>query len=236
VHQLTTPEGQFAALLQANPAGPFVTYYDEANGERSELSAKSLANWVAKTHHLLGDELGLEVGDTALLALPPHWISVPILLGALTAGLSLTDAGDADVAFVTVDSAPAAAGISDVYAIAAGSAAVGLRGGEPPGLQDYVAAVRPQADAWAGVSMPGSPDDPALPGLTRAEVVERAAELGLPDHARVLTTGDGFGPADWLATVFAPLAVRGSIVFVRNAPDESVIARRMSQERVTIRV
>src|SRR3954463_16780355 len=116
--ELTTPEQQFARLLAADPGRPFVTYYDESSGERSELSAKSLANWVAKTHHLLGDELGLGVGDTAVLALPAHWISVPILLGCLTAGLELTASGEADVAFVAPSTAAAASGSPDAFAIA----------------------------------------------------------------------------------------------------------------------
>ena len=61
----------------------------------------SLGNWVAKTHFLLTDELGLGVGDAALIDLPAHWISVPCVLGALTAGLALTDdGGSAAVAFV----------------------------------------------------------------------------------------------------------------------------------------
>ena len=77
-------------MLAAQPSRPFVTYYDEATGERAELSARSLANWVAKTHHLLGDELGLGVGDLALIVLPAHWISVPAVLGCLTAGLALS--------------------------------------------------------------------------------------------------------------------------------------------------
>ena len=109
MHQLT-PERQFEQLLVTEPSRPFVTYYDERSGERSELSAKSLANWVVKTHHLLGDELGLGVGDTALIALPAHWISVPILLGCLTAGLQLTADGEADVAFVSRETVAAAAG------------------------------------------------------------------------------------------------------------------------------
>src|ERR1700710_2054950 len=121
-----TPERLFADHLAAEPGRPFVTYYDEASGERSELSAKSLANWVAKTHHLLGDELGLGVGDTALIALPAHWISVPVLLGCLTAGLALTPDGDADVAFVAPDTISAAGDIPEVYAIAPQSAAVGF--------------------------------------------------------------------------------------------------------------
>jgi uncharacterized protein (TIGR03089 family) len=239
VHQLstgsTTPERQFAQLLASDPGRPFVTYYDESSGERSELSAKSLANWVAKTHHLLGDELGLGVGDTALVALPPHWISVPVLLGCLSAGLALTADGDADVAFVDEASMLAATGIADVYAIAA-SAAVGFRGADPAGVNDYVAAVRPQADAWAGVQMPAGPDDPAVPGLTRGEVVARAAQVGLAPGARVLTTRGWSSPHDWIETVFAPMSVGGSVVIVVNCTDEDVLARRMSQERATVRL
>jgi uncharacterized protein (TIGR03089 family) len=235
VHQLT-PERQFAALLAADPARPFVTYYDEVSGERSELSAKSLANWVAKTHHLLGDELGLGVGDTALVALPAHWISVPVLLGCLTAGLALTPSGDADVAFVAPATLADADGVPDVYAVAPSSAAVGFRG-EPPGpALDYVAAVRPQADTWPSVHLVASPDDPCLPGMTRGEVATRAADSALPARARVLTTRAWTAPDDWIDAVLAPIAVGGSVVIVANCTDEDVLARRMSQERATVRL
>jgi uncharacterized protein (TIGR03089 family) len=234
VHQLT-PEQQFADLLAANPSRPFVTYYDEATGERAELSAKSLANWVAKTHHLLGDELGLGPGDTALLALPAHWISVPILLGCLTAGLALTDSGAADVAFVSPQTLAAADGVPDSYAIAPDSAAVGFGDAAPAPALDYVTAVRPQGDAWAGVQLVAGPDDPGLPGLTRGAVAARAAaQLGA--GARVLTTRAWRSPDDWLATVLAPVAAGGSVVIVANCTDEDVLARRMSQERATVRL
>ncbi|MDT4916461.1 MAG: hypothetical protein QOH89_1161, partial [Pseudonocardiales bacterium] len=207
---MTTPERQFAELLAAEPSRPFVTYYDEASGERSELSVKSLANWVAKTHHLLATELGLGVGDTALLALPAHWISVPILLGCLTAGLELVDEGAADVAFVSSETA-SVAGAGDVYAIAPAAAAVGFRDAPPAGATDYVSAVRPQADAWPTVHLVAGPGDPCLPGLTRAATVERAAAVGLAPGERLLTTRSWTGPDDWIETVLASLAVRGSL-------------------------
>jgi uncharacterized protein (TIGR03089 family) len=236
VHQLS-PEALFDRLLAADPGRPFVTYYDEASGERSELSRKSLANWVAKTHFLVTDELGLGVGDTALVELPPHWISVPAILGCLTAGLMLTDSGPADVAFVEPDRLPADA--PDVYAIAPTSAAVGLRDGVPDGAADYVSAVRPQPDAWPTVHLAADSSDPCLPGATRARVVElareRASELGAGDGARLLTTADWTTSADWLDALFVPLAVGGSLVIVRNAADD-VVERRMSQERANIRL
>lgn len=233
--QPTTPERQFDRLLAAEPARPFVTYYDEASGERSELSAKSLANWVAKTHHLLGDELGLGVGDTALLALPAHWISVPVLLGCLTAGLALTDKGDADVAFVAPSTISAADGVPDVYAVAPERAAVGFGDAPPAPALDYVSAVRPQPDKWPSVQLAAGPDDPCLPGLTRGEVAARAADGGLAPGARVLTAKPWTGPDDWLDDVLAPIAAGGSLVIVANCPDEAVLERRATQERVTVR-
>lgn len=233
-----TPEQFFADLLAADPGHPVVTYYDEASGERSELSAKSLANWVAKTHHLLGTELGLGVGDTALIALPAHWISVPALLGCLTAGLALTaGADDADVAFVCPATATQASGVADVYVLAPESAAVGLGDAVPAGTQDYVNAVRPQEDKWAGVRFGAGPTDRCFGGRSRAEVAadatRRAGELGLQRGARALSTRDWAGYDDWLDTLLAPLAVGGSVVYVRNCTDPAVLERRAAQERVT---
>lgn len=238
---MTTLEQRFADLLAAEPGRPFITFYDEATGERSELSTKSLANWVAKTHHLLGDELGLGAGDAALVALPAHWISIPAVLGCLTAGLALTATDSrADVAFIGPAGLAEAEGIPDVYAVAPESAAVGFRGAPPAGAEDYVAAVRPQEDKWPGVRFGAGADDPGLGDLSRAglaaRALDRAAELGLSSGARVLTTRDWDGPAAWLDTLFAPLAVGGSLVYVRNCADPAVLDRRAAQERATHRL
>lgn len=229
---MTTPERQFGDLLAAEPSRPFVTYYDEATGERSELSVKSLANWVVKTHHLLTTELGLGVGDTALIAVPAHWISVPVVLGCLTAGLELTADGTSDVAFVA-PATLAAADAGDVYAIAPDSAAVGFGDAVPGGALDYVTSVRPQADKWPTVQLTAGPEDPCLPGLTRVQVIERAHAVGLAPRERLLTTRDWSGPDDWIETVLAPIVVGGSLVIVANAPDDGVVNRRVDQERAT---
>jgi uncharacterized protein (TIGR03089 family) len=238
VHQLsTTPEQLFADLLAAAPAAPFVTYYDEQTGERSELSARSLGNWVAKTHFLLLDELGLTVGSAAFVALPAHWISVPAVLGCLTAGLELVDdAARADVAFVAPATGARATGVPDVYAVAPASAATGFAGEVPGGAADYVRAVRPQPDKWSTVRLAAAATDPCLPGLTRGDVVDRArdraAQAVLGPGARILTDRDWASFDDLIDTLFAPLAVGGSLVLVRNASDE-VLARRAEQERVS---
>lgn len=226
---VSSPEALFAALMSTAPSRPFVTFYDEATGERTELSVRSLANWVAKTHFLLMDELGLGVGDPAYVDLPVHWISVPVLLGCWSAGLDVvSDPAGAAVAFVTATPP----GIADTYAVALDSAARGFGGSPPAGTSDYVTSVRPQPDAWATVHPPASPADPALSGVSRAEVVARAqaraGELDLAAGARVLTTHD-----DWLDALLVPLAIGGSLVIVRNA-ETDVVARRAEQERVSL--
>src|SRR6185312_10821733 len=83
----TSPEALFDRLLRTDPTVPLLTFYDDSTGERAELSAKSLGNWVAKTHFLLLDELGLGVGEQAAVRLPVHWLAAPILLGSWFAGL-----------------------------------------------------------------------------------------------------------------------------------------------------
>src|SRR3978361_905302 len=75
-----------AAALRADPSGPFLTFYDDATGERVGLSLTSLENWVAKTANLLVDELDLEPGEDVLVALPPHWQAAVIRLAVPLAG------------------------------------------------------------------------------------------------------------------------------------------------------
>src|SRR5690242_9626951 len=96
----------FAAVIASDANRPLVTYYDDATGERTELSGATLANWVAKTANMLVDGLGLGTGDRAALALPPRWQTAAVLLGCWSAGLAV-DLGPfttgADVGFATAD-------------------------------------------------------------------------------------------------------------------------------------
>src|SRR5262252_7574142 len=79
-----------ARVIATDATRPLLTYYDDATGERTELSGATLANWVAKTANLLTDGLGLGTGDVASVALPPHWQTAAVLLGCWSAGLSVT--------------------------------------------------------------------------------------------------------------------------------------------------
>jgi uncharacterized protein (TIGR03089 family) len=231
------PELLFQARLTSDPSGPLVTFYDDETGERAELSAKSLGNWVAKTHFLLLDELGTAPGDRAYLSLPVHWLAAPILLGCWFAGLEVvTDPAQASVAFcdsATVQSG-AVAGVPDVFAVSLLSMA---RSAEPPeGSSDYAAAVRVQPDSWAAVRPQAAAQDPALDGISRAQLARQAAgtaaELGLDSGGRLMWTEPEFGATAWVAALLAPLAVGGSVVLVRSA-DRGKTAARAASEQVT---
>jgi len=75
----TTFPAVLARALRTEPGRPFVTFYDEATGERVELSVTTYANWVAKASGLLVDEHGLERGQSLRIDLPPHWLSLVFL-------------------------------------------------------------------------------------------------------------------------------------------------------------
>ena len=56
-HQVRTFPALLARLLREDPGRPLVTYYDDATGERTELSVVTYSNWVSKNANLLLEEL-----------------------------------------------------------------------------------------------------------------------------------------------------------------------------------
>jgi hypothetical protein len=83
----------FRAAVALDPTRPLLTYYDDATGERTELSGATADNWVAKTANLLVDGLGLRPGALAAVVLPPHWQTAAVLIGSWSAGLAVGTAG-----------------------------------------------------------------------------------------------------------------------------------------------
>ena len=235
-----TPESLFDARVRTDPAAPLLTFYDDASGERAELSAKSLGNWVAKTHFLLLDELGCAPGDRAFVALPPHWLIAPILFGCWFAGLEVvSDPAAASLVFADAETLSGLdAGLlskaDEVYAVSLRPMA--QPSPPPAGASDFATAVRPQPDRWPTVTAQAAASDPALDGATRAEVARRAAglatELELADHGRLMWTSERFGADAWLATLLAPLTAHGSAVLVRNG-NAALFEARATSERVT---
>ncbi|MEG3632280.1 TIGR03089 family protein [Micromonospora palythoicola] len=224
----------FADAVATDPNRPLLTWYDDATGERTELSGATLANWVAKTANLLVDELALGPGGTAAVLLPPHWQSAAVLLGCWSAGLTARPAGlpvadrpgEVDVLFATVDGVAEADAWSaaDRYALALHPFALPLPE-VPAGFADYVTEVRAHGDHFTAYP-PGGPEHTAL----RARVTTRAAELGISAGDRLLVDVDRHpDPLDWL---LAPLSVGATLVLCAH-PDQARLADRRSTERVT---
>ncbi|MBQ1034567.1 TIGR03089 family protein [Micromonospora parva] len=217
----------FADAIATDPTRPLLTWYDDATGDRTELSGVTLANWVAKTANLLVDEVGLAPGTPAGVLLPPHWQTAAVLLGCWSAKLSVVDTpGDVGVLFAAVDQFDEAQSWSadERYALGLAPLAAPLRQ-VPPGFADYVVEVRGHGDHFTPQSGPG-PTDAHL--LSRAEV--RATELGIEPGARVLVDATRHpDPVDWL---LAPLTRAATVVLCAN-PDPARLAPRLTAEKVT---
>jgi uncharacterized protein (TIGR03089 family) len=233
-----TPEGLFAARLAADPGRPLVTFYDQRTGERAELSAASMANWVTKTYFLLTDEVGVDPGDLAVVRLPMHYLHFVVLFGVWFAGMTLAAEASPDVriAFAHRETDLYDLDQSDqVFALALRPWGQGYLAGPPDGTTDFVAAVRPQPDKFAQIRPVAGADVVATPGVPRARLgelaAERAAELGLEPGGRLLLRDD-YTATDDLPTWLAPLTVTGSLVLVAGA-DTAAVERLSTVERVT---
>jgi hypothetical protein len=97
----TTPGDLLVGRLRTDPGGPLLTFYDDATGERTELSAATFANWVAKSANLLADELGVGPGNRVALRLPAHWQTVVALHAIWRVG-ALAGTGELPAADVLV--------------------------------------------------------------------------------------------------------------------------------------
>ncbi|MEV4198688.1 TIGR03089 family protein [Micromonospora globbae] len=222
--------GVFADAIATDPTRPLLTWYDDASGERTELSGATLANWVAKTANLLVDGLGLGPDDTAGVLLPPHWQTAAVLLGCWSAGLTVAAAaGPVDVLFAAADRiAEADAWPADErYALALAPFALPLRE-VPPGFVDYVVDVRGHGDHFTPYA-PGGATDAELVAAARA----RAAEFGLAPGDRVLIDAGRYpDPVDWL---LGPLVAGATVVLCGNL-DTSRQSTRETAEKVTKRL
>ncbi|OBH25653.1 TIGR03089 family protein [Mycobacterium sp. E342] len=220
-------------MLRADPVGPRITYYDDATGERIELSAATLANWAAKTGNLLRDELGAGPGSRVAILLPAHWQTAAALFGVWWIGAEVVFAGPADLALCTAERLDEAdeTGAGEVAVLSLdpfGRPASDL----PIGVTDYATAVRVHGDQIVAEPHPG----PALGGRSVDEVLAEcqssAAARELTAADRVLSTAAWSEPGELVDGLLAILAVGASLVQVAN-PDPSALPRRIETEKVT---
>lgn len=196
----------------ADPAQPLITYYDEANGERVELSATTTANWVAKTSNFLVDELDAEQGTRIRIDLPTHWESLIWILSVWNVGAILVDSA-ADIAVVGPELSA-----DEETRVALSLRPMGLRfAEEPAGFVDYNAEVLGHSD-WYQSFNPPAEEAPAvdLSGqqLSHRDTYEAAAQL-----SRRVLLEPGDLDRDWRVLVGAARG-NGSLVIVANATPE----------------
>ncbi len=168
-------------MLRADPVGPRITYYDDATGERIELSAVTLANWAAKTGNLLRDELGARPASRVAVLLPAHWQTAAVLFGVWWIGAEVLLGGGSGRRRV-VHCRPTRRGGCHRRRRGGGAVAGPVRPAGPDlpiGVTDYATAVRVHGDQIVAERNPG----PALAGRS----VERGAGC-LPK----LRVGKGF--------------------------------------------
>ncbi|MES9543033.1 MULTISPECIES: TIGR03089 family protein [unclassified Actinomadura] len=255
-----TPAELLRRRVAGDPSRPLVTFYDDASGERVELSARTFDNWVAKTANFLVDGLAAEPGTRVVLVLPPHWQTAVWLMACWSAGL-VAEPVDPE-AFGRGGAEPAGASgpyilaaaqevLDDVLAdeVLAGGAeeVVGLSlhalGGPladcPPGVTDYAAEVRTYGDRFTAPGV--APEAPALSvtkttfsGADLVGAARGAVEKWELDARDRLLVDMSFATLDGVLTgLLAPLASGASVIIQRNF-DKAALDRRLTLEHVTV--
>jgi uncharacterized protein (TIGR03089 family) len=244
----TDPADLLAAVVRNSPAAPLLTFYDDGARERVELSATTLANWVAKTANLLQEEFDVGTGSAVAVVLPVHWQTAAVLLAVWSCGATVLDSpaeddgalADADVVLVAQERLAAVEEVVTGELLGLSLHPLGMGMTDYTGsARDFALEVRAAGDRFA----PWTPPDRTAPGLRAgaleltlggltAAARELAGRLGLADGDRILVdevTAAEAGPVAWL---LAPLAAGASLVLCRH-PDPAGLAARAATERVT---
>jgi uncharacterized protein (TIGR03089 family) len=234
---VATPADALARRLREAPADPLLTWYDGRSGERTELSATSFANWVAKSANLLRDGLDLEPGFVVVLDLPPHWQTLPLALavwqldGVIDASGAPTSSPD-----LLIRSADRERTIAADEELVLALRAFAMPG-DPPGggALDYDREVRVHGDHFAGAAPDPAARALLLPGggvLDQSQVFTAADEAVRP-QARPLVALDEAGASDLAVMAAAAVLARAGVVFTVGA-DAAALATIASAERASL--
>jgi uncharacterized protein (TIGR03089 family) len=237
-----------ADALRRASASPVLTQYDDATGERVELSGTTLANWIAKTANLLQDEFDVGPGSTVAVVLPPHWQTAAVLLAVWSCGAAVLDTAAEDdgaldgagVVLATRDRlAPLEElGIEELLGLSLHPLGLGMVDYAGP-ARDFALEVRGQGDVFFPYGSADPTTDGLLAGgirLALGDLVPSArglaARLDIRPGDRVLVDEQlavEAGPVAWL---LAPLAAGASLVLCR-ATDPTLLPHRAATERIT---
>lgn len=237
-----TPWNALHQLLREQAARPLLTYYDDASGERVELSVASVENAVAKTANLLVDGLALDPGAVVAVHLPLHWQHAVWQGAVWAAGMVLAPYGDpatADLLVVGPDDLALAAGAAEAVAVSLDPMGMPFRDPLQPGVLDHAVEARMHGDRFAPPPVPA--DAPVLVSGPDAsahswrQLVGHAEDLGgrlgLPPGGRLMTSADPDTLDGTVAMLALPLTVGGSAVLVRHE-DVGRRTDRLAVERV----
>jgi uncharacterized protein (TIGR03089 family) len=235
---LATPLSQAA---ERDSARPRVTWYDDATGERVELSAATLSTWMAKTVHLLTDELGAGAGVAVAIDLPRHWLRLLWWLAVDAVGAHPFDPNGADrdprggdpsriapaVAVVGPGGweAPIAAGADEVVAVSLLPLAAPFTEPLPALVSDFSVVVRSHPDR---VTLPAV-DSPLG---AAARTLAASWQLLPTDRLLVGVPGDAADAAADAIAFSAALSGDASLVLVGN-PRTPLDVERLVTEQVT---
>lgn len=213
---MTTLDDALGARLRTAPGDPLVTFYDDATGERTELSATTWANWVAKTAGVLTEEFDLDEGDSVRLRLRPHWIGTVLLGACALVGLERLEEGDVDL-LVTGPETPSDAGTyADRLACSLHPFALPMTVEDlPKGAVDFGTVWPNQPDAFLGV--------PSARPLPRVE----------PTGDRVITDLDPLSE-EGVDLFWSTLLGGGSVVWVARPLPERWEGRTTAERAVRV--
>jgi uncharacterized protein (TIGR03089 family) len=237
VRELTNLASAVLDPLLAIASAPRITYYDDATGERIELSTVTLANWAAKTGNLLRDELGAGPGSRVAILLPAHWQTLGVVLGVWFIGTEVVLGEDGcDIACCTADriaDADAAVGQAGEIVVLSLDAFGRPVPDLPFGLTDYATSVRAHGDQIAAERSPG----PALNGRSVDEVLttakNSAARRELTETSRALSSASWDTADEMVDHLLSVFAVGASLVQVAH-PNPDLTSRRKDAEKITV--
>jgi hypothetical protein len=198
-----------ARELRSDGARPFLTWYDDTDGSRVELSVATTSNWAAKIANHLVDELDVQPGDDVVVDPVLHWSTAVVLLGVWTAGGHVRFGGAPALEFAPD---PMGLGLSQLVA------------GQPDELLMPVhvltePALTMDSRTWSHEEL----------GHAASHGAQRH---GLDSSSRVLSVL-GYDTVDGLdAGLLVPLAKGASVVLVCRA-DVATIEDKVAAERVT---
>ena len=227
----------WSVRVREHGSQPFLTYYDGAAGERTELSYATFDNWASKAANLLVEELGAGRGALVALDAVGHWAAAVTAVACWKAGGVVVPGAVPDDAAAVLAGEDRAEGLAaagaNVIAVGAGFGGRLIRDDLPViAFADEVLAF---ADDYDDPQV--ALDDPAVrtPQRTYRQADLLSAGDGADTGARLVVRTELSDPAALVVGLAGSTARGGSIVWCRNLDDDAV-AGRAADERATHRL